>query len=379
MNGQAVRAAARERLVEGPRVAQAREDVPQRVVAQPPHERPVAARVPADERAEERERDEPGGGPLGERVRVVDVGGDDHAEGVQPRRERAGQGAPQRVAHERDEADRHVEEVGEPQAAVLERDERAEDGRVGDPREGEDQPPVVHQRRRHNGRRVVPIGTRRVPRGRDRPPPLRCRRAAPRQCPRGTRRVGATARPRRRAGAARRPRRGPPARPDRRRRRPRSVRARVPVRRPARDRLDRGRAGDRAARPRRGGGGDRRARHRPRRRHRGPRRRASRAAAPARRGGRRASPSPSAASASGWRRPGSRSRARSSAARPRRRPRRPRSSAIPVVVEVPDRSGERAVGLVPDAATIAAVAADALAESRGRLLPRRGARRRGGC
>ena len=37
----------------------------------------------------------------------------------------------------------------------------------------------------------------------------------------------------------------------------------------------------------------------------------------------------------------------------------------PVVVEVPDRSGERAVGLVPDAATIAAVAADALAESEG--------------
>ena len=37
----------------------------------------------------------------------------------------------------------------------------------------------------------------------------------------------------------------------------------------------------------------------------------------------------------------------------------------PVVVEAPDRSGDRAVGLVPDAATIAAVAADALAESKG--------------
>ncbi|HYA08495.1 MAG TPA: hypothetical protein VEG24_02835, partial [Gaiellaceae bacterium] len=37
----------------------------------------------------------------------------------------------------------------------------------------------------------------------------------------------------------------------------------------------------------------------------------------------------------------------------------------PVVVEAPDRSGDRAVGLVPDAATIAAVAADALAESEG--------------
>ena len=37
----------------------------------------------------------------------------------------------------------------------------------------------------------------------------------------------------------------------------------------------------------------------------------------------------------------------------------------PVVVEAPDRTGDRAVGLVPDAAMIAAVAADALAESEG--------------
>ena len=37
----------------------------------------------------------------------------------------------------------------------------------------------------------------------------------------------------------------------------------------------------------------------------------------------------------------------------------------PAVVEVPDRSGDRAVGLVPDAATAAAAAADALAESEG--------------
>ena len=67
-------------------------------------------------------------------------------------REHARKGAPERVAHERDEADRHVEEVGQAQAAVLERDERAENGRVGDPREGEDGRRRVPSRR-HNGRR----------------------------------------------------------------------------------------------------------------------------------------------------------------------------------------------------------------------------------
>ena len=108
------------------------------------------------------------------------------------------------------------------------------------------------------------------------------------------------------------------ARPDRRRRRPRPVGAGVPLRRPPRDRLDRGRAGDRAARPRRGG------------------RRRDRARAPTTRSrSRRASPSGSAcrtrsrrrprrsrsrgsSSASGSRRRASRSRARSSAARSQR-------------------------------------------------------------
>ena len=65
---------------------------------------------------------------------------------------------------------------------------------------------------------------------------------------RGTRRVGAAPRSRRRAGAARRPRGGAAARPDGHRRRPRPLRTGLPLRRPARHRLDRGRARDRPPR-----------------------------------------------------------------------------------------------------------------------------------
>ena len=52
------RAAARELLVEGARVAEAGEEVAARVVAQALDELAVAARVEADQRADEREGDE---------------------------------------------------------------------------------------------------------------------------------------------------------------------------------------------------------------------------------------------------------------------------------------------------------------------------------
>ena len=171
---------------------------------------------------------------------------------------------------------------------------------------------------------------------------------------------------RRRAGAARRPRGGAAARPDGDRGRPRPVGAGVPLRRPARDRLDRGRARDRAARAGRGGRRDRRARQRSRRRGRRAHRAAARACRIRSRRRRRRSRLATAEAAR--------------AARPRPAIAQPRSLVCrtlaevadaaaelgyPVVVEAPDRAGERGVALSPDREALAAAAAEALAEARG--------------
>ena len=158
-------------------------------------------------------------------------------------------------------------------------------------------------------------------------------------------------------------------------RRPRPGGAGLPARRPALHRLDRGRAGDRAARRRRS------------------RRRRDLARAPTGRSrSRRASPSgsgcrirsrrrrrcsrrPSCASASGSPRPACRSRAGRSSATDEAPP----ASSGPVVVKAPDRQGQKGLSLVARrgrAAGEAIAAARAVVPQRARA--RRGARRRAG-
>ena len=130
-------------------------------------------------------------------------------------------------------------------------------------------------------------------------------------------------------------------------RRPRSVCARLPLRRPSRDHLRRGRAADRPPRRRRAGRRPDRARHRLAGRDRGADRRAARAAAPARPGDGRAGDLEARASASGSPRRASRSPRHVVCSGARGGDRR-RGSGLgyPCVVKAPDRQGQKGLALV---------------------------------
>ena len=133
------------------------------------------------------------------------------------------------------------------------------------------------------------------------------------------------------------------------RRRPRPGRARLPLRRPPLHPLDRGRAGDRAARRRARDRRDHLAGHRLAGRRRGARSPSAPACRIRSRPRRRCSRRTSCASASGSPRPASRSRAGGSSAATTSR----RRSAAPVVVKAPDRQGQKGLTLVEDPAELA--------------------------
>ena len=88
-------------------------------------------------------------------------GSDEHCADVERRREQAGRRAEQLIGDERDEADRHVEEVAETEPRLLEEHERREDPRIHGQCKGEDKPPIEDSGRRQRSYR-----------GRSRPGPL---------------------------------------------------------------------------------------------------------------------------------------------------------------------------------------------------------------
>jgi hypothetical protein len=122
--------AADERRVERTRVEQPREEVPLGQALQAVDERTVPTRERADQGAAEDVGDGADRRRGREHVRARDPVVDEHARDVEDGRERTGTRAEERAARKRDERDREVEEVADPESGHLERHVGDRDRRV---------------------------------------------------------------------------------------------------------------------------------------------------------------------------------------------------------------------------------------------------------